>query len=133
MNTIFLDTVGLVALWDQRDQWHTAAKSCFAAQDPNTSRYITTSYVLVECANHAARRVYRPEVVKLREELIAAGDLFDPLLDEIRSAWEDYARGGVGTASLVDHISFAVMRRLGVTKAFTNDKHFTAAGFEILF
>jgi predicted nucleic acid-binding protein len=33
----------------------------------------------------------------------------------------------------VDHISFVVMRRLGVTKAFTNDRHFRAAGFEVLF
>jgi len=30
-------------------------------------------------------------------------------------------------------ISFAVMRRLAITEAFTNDKHFTAAGFQVLF
>jgi len=24
MNTVFLDTVGLVALWDEADQWHAA-------------------------------------------------------------------------------------------------------------
>jgi predicted nucleic acid-binding protein len=27
-------------------------------------------------------------------------------------------------------LSFAVMRRLGIAKAFTNDRHFRAAGFE---
>jgi len=34
---------------------------------------------------------------------------------------------------IVDCISFAVMRRLGLTEAFTNDQHFTAAGFTTLF
>jgi predicted nucleic acid-binding protein len=32
-----------------------------------------------------------------------------------------------------DHISFVVMRRLGITEAFTNDVHFQAAGFTTLF
>jgi len=33
----------------------------------------------------------------------------------------------------VDCMSFAVMPRLRITDAFTNDQHFRAAGFEILF
>ena len=36
-------------------------------------------------------------------------------------------------AGIVDHISFAVMRRLGIADAFTNDRHFKAAGFNTLF
>jgi predicted nucleic acid-binding protein len=30
-------------------------------------------------------------------------------------------------------VSFQVMRRLDVTEAFTNDKHFQAAGLTLLF
>jgi predicted nucleic acid-binding protein len=30
-------------------------------------------------------------------------------------------------------VSFAVMRRLGIQRAFTNDRHFREAGFETLF
>ena len=33
----------------------------------------------------------------------------------------------------VDLISFHVMRRLGLAEAFTNDRHFQAAGFVTLF
>ena len=36
-------------------------------------------------------------------------------------------------AGIVDQVSFVVMRRLGLTRAFTNDWHFRAAGFETLF
>lgn len=28
--TIFLDTVGLLAVWDESDQWHRAAQACFS-------------------------------------------------------------------------------------------------------
>ncbi|MFW6114411.1 MAG: hypothetical protein ACOC7K_01580, partial [bacterium] len=28
--TVYLDTVGLVALWDEADQWHAAAETAFA-------------------------------------------------------------------------------------------------------
>ena len=37
------------------------------------------------------------------------------------------------SAGIVDQVSFAVMRRLGITDAFTNDRHFKAAGFRALF
>jgi uncharacterized protein len=37
------------------------------------------------------------------------------------------------TNGIVDHVSFTIMRRLGISKAFTNDGHFRAAGFETLF
>jgi len=33
----------------------------------------------------------------------------------------------------VDHFSFAVMQRLGLKRAFTNDRHFAAFEFEPLF
>ena len=36
-------------------------------------------------------------------------------------------------AGIVDHVSFVVMRRLGISDAFTNDRHFKAAGFNTLF
>ena len=30
MNAAFLDTVGLLALWDTSDQWHQAAEQAFS-------------------------------------------------------------------------------------------------------
>jgi predicted nucleic acid-binding protein len=44
-----------------------------------------------------------------------------------------YKRGDAGQAGIVDLVSFAVMRRLDISQAFTNDKHFAAAGFLTLF
>jgi uncharacterized protein len=43
-----------------------------------------------------------------------------------------YDRGEAGEAGIVDHLSFRVMRRLGLSEAFTNDRHFQVAGFKML-
>ena len=43
------------------------------------------------------------------------------------------ARGLAAGAGLVDQLSFAVMRRLDLDDVFTNDRHFSAAGFRVLF
>lgn len=56
-----------------------------------------------------------------------------PTDDDWRQAWQAYERGGAGEAGIVDHVSFVVMRRLGIDTAFTNDRHFQAAGFTVLF
>ena len=56
-----------------------------------------------------------------------------PLPQEIEEAWAAYDRGEAGQAGIVNHVSFQVMRRLGISEAFTNDKHYQAAGFTVLF
>jgi uncharacterized protein len=63
----------------------------------------------------------------------SGGSLIVPTPDDQRAAWAAYQRGDAGQAGIVDHVSFAVMPRLGSIQAFTNDAHFRAAGFETLF
>lgn len=133
MKAVFLDTVGLIAIWDVRDQWHLLAVPVFDDLAAKDIRLITTPYVLMECANTAARKKYRTLVYALRETLGIAGDLYDPTPDELQQAWQDYQTGPIGSAGVVDRISFAVMKRLGITDAFSNDRHFHAAGFTPLF
>jgi predicted nucleic acid-binding protein len=71
--------------------------------------------------------------VTLRDELADYGNLIVPTEEEERLAWQSYVRGEAAQAGIVDQVSFAVMRRLGVSEAFTNDQHFQAAGFTVLF
>jgi len=133
MSAVFLDTVGLVALWDAADQWHAVAETAYALIVVDRRSFVTTRFVLLECGNTAARRPYRNRVSALREKLDLRGELVVPTEDDWKAAWEAYDRGEAAQAGIVDHISFAVMRRLGITQAFTNDRHFQAAGFETLF
>ena len=133
MRAVFLDTVGVLALLDVRDQWHAAAEQAWAQVLAEGAEFLTTNLVLVECANAAARRPYRAAVAELREALTAAGAVIEPPREDWEQAWQNYARGAAGNAGVVDHLSFLVMRRHGLTRAFTNDRHFIAAGFEALF
>ena len=133
MSAVFLDTVGLLALWDVADQWHVAAESAFSQLSHLRHSLVTTTFVLLECGNAAARRPYRAEVNRLREVLEKRDELIIPTTNDWTLAWEAFDRGESGQAGVVDHVSFVVMRRLAMKEAFTNDRHFQAAGFVTLF
>jgi predicted nucleic acid-binding protein len=133
VNTVFLDTVGLLALWDETDQWHDAAAAAMDHMQGEGVVAVSTTFVLLECGNAASRRPYRLAVDRLRRALDEAACLMRPTEDDWASGWSGFVRGDCGDAGIVDQISIAVMRRMGIAKAFTNDRHFQAAGLETLF
>lgn len=133
MNAVFLDTVGMLAMWDEADQWHAAANAAFEKLSADRRPVVTTTFVLLECGNAAARRPYRRVVVEWRDIMTVNDGLITPSDDDWSKAWIAYERSDSNQAGLIDHISFTVMRRLGLSQAFTNDRHFSAAGFESLF
>ncbi len=133
MNAVFLDTVGMIAVWDVADQWHAPAEVAYQKLLSQGRALVTTEMVLLECGNAASRRPYRPRVGALRKILIQSGLLISPTREEVEEAWTDYDRASAGGAGIVDHLSFLVMRRLGLNEALTNDDHFRSAGFVPLF
>lgn len=133
MNAVFLDTVGLLALWDCGDQWHAEAEAAYARIIAERIPFLTTTFVLLECGNAASRRSYRSKVAWLRRTLEQRGEVVVPTDEDWRLAWEIYEQEEAGQAGIVDHVSFIVMRRLGLTQAFTHDRHFQNAGFNVLF
>jgi predicted nucleic acid-binding protein len=133
MKTVLMDTVGLLALWEATDQWNAGAEHAMRALTASGARLITTSSILLECGNAASRKPYRKDVQELRETLAGDNRLVVPTNADMDLAWIEYARGTAGDAGIVDHISFVVMRRLGIIDVFSNDRHFRTAGFLTLF
>jgi len=133
MRRIFLDTAGLVALWDESDQWHEQATLAYGELLNAPFVAVTSPEVLLECANAASRRPYRESVCILRRELAKDDLIVAPDAGETDAAWNLYQARKSGTASVVDLLSFSIMRRLGIVEVFTNDKHFRAEGFRTLF
>src|SRR5262249_45943269 len=121
MSPVFLDTVGLIALWDTDDQWHTAAESAFERLVARRQSTVTLTLIPLECGKPAARRTFRSDVCALRQTLEHRNELIVPTEDDWSNAWAAYERGEAGQAGIVDHVSFVIMRRLGLTAAFTND------------
>jgi len=61
MSSVFVDSVGLLALWNSSDQWHGAAKNAFAQINDGRTRLLTTAFVLLECGNAASRTPFRSD------------------------------------------------------------------------
>ncbi len=133
MTLVFVDTVGMLAVWNRSDQWHQPARQAYLDLNPSETALFSTPFVLAECANAAARTPFRSEVDEFRKRLELSGTLIWPTPEEWDSAWVAFRRGEADQAGLVDHISFSVMRRMNILHAFTNDRHFRAAGFVPLF
>lgn len=130
---VFLDTVGIIATINRSDQWHTTASSAWDRLRREGLRPVTTSLVLAECGNAFARLPHRGLLCDFVARLESRSCIEFPTPDDWHLAWAAFREGAPGDAGLVDHVSFLVMRRLSIAKAFTNDRHFRAAGFEVLF
>jgi predicted nucleic acid-binding protein len=123
---VFVDTSALIALIDEDDHRHRDAATAFTWLARNAD-LVTHNYVLVEATAVAQRKFGATAVERLT----------DVILPVIRVIWVDQAthesalaahRAG-GSASLVDHVSFVVMRANGLRLAFAFDPDFYAAGF----
>ena len=125
---VFIDTSALIAILDEDDLHHSEAATMFRALLEG-SELVTHNYLHVEAVAMTTRRL----------GAAAAGTLIDALLPAMTTVWVDEAthqvalqahRADHGGTSLVDQVSFAVMRRLGIDTAFAFDVDFGARGFK---
>lgn len=132
MSRVFVDTSAVFALLSSDDGSHESARSVFQQLQAREAVLVTTSFVLVEVYALLARRMGLRAVRRFREE-------FAPLLDVV---WVDrhVLEGGLDLLvasdsrrlSLVDAVSFLVMRDQKLDQAFAFDRHFEVQGFEVL-
>ena len=123
---VFVDTSAFIALLDEDDDRHQEAAETFRWL-ASTATMVTHNYVQVETVAVAKRRL-GPSAV---ERLI---DMLFPLL---RTIWVDESlhTSAVallrteGSGSLVDQVSFIVMRHNAIDIAFAFDRDFQHQGF----
>lgn len=127
-NRIFIDTVYVVALISPRDQFHEQAIEI--ANQLTGYPLLVTDAVLLEVGNALARS-HKLEAVSVIEQFLAFEEVevvhLTPQL--FRQALAMYKTYQDKAWSLVDCISFVVMRQAGITSALTFDHHFEQAGF----
>ncbi len=128
----FVDTSALLAVLSSTDANHPAAARILRGLVAEDEALITTNYVVVEAFATAQHR-FGIDAVRTFQQDIA------PLLN-VHLVSQDEHDAGVGAVlaasrrqlSLVDCVSFEVMRRLGLNRAFCFDSHFDEQGFEVL-
>ena len=123
---VFVDTSALLAILDEDDRDHLVAAETFRSL-LESADLVTHNYVLVECLALVRRRLGRAAVVQLSDGILPAIDTI--WVDEALHQAALAAHLAAGSASLVDQVSFEVMRREELETAFTFDKDFEAQGF----
>lgn len=128
--SVFVDTSALFAVLDADDKNHEQAKHAWTNLITQGTELVCSSYVLVEIFALVQHRLGMKAVRVLQEDMA-------PML---HIEWVDSGTHDAGVAalltsgrrqlSLVDCVSFDVMRRLGAKVAFTFDSHFAEQGFE---
>lgn len=130
--SIFVDTSGFIAVLDRDDESHPDATKTWMDILTSEEVLVTTNYVLVETCALVQNRLGMKAIRVFKEDIV-------PVL---RIEWIDdtlhHTAMGIMLAavrkkmSLVDCVSFETMRLLGITTAFTFDKHFKEQGFMCL-
>lgn len=130
--SVFADTSGLFALAVRRNQHYVAAQELQRAFIAARTTFVTTNFVVAEL--HALM-LSRVGVVEANDLLAAIDASHTRIIrasedDEVvaRSIIQQYSGHGY---SLTDAISFAVMDRQGMRRAFTFDDHFRRFGITI--
>lgn len=131
---VFLDTVGLIALLNRDDVYHTEASRVFTHIGECGRSVMTTDMVLAEVGNGLARTSLRREVGLLIDELHTDQSATVIYADAVRfkDGLDLYRNRDDKDWGLIDCVSFALMKSMGTVDAFTADRHFEQAGFNCL-
>ncbi len=126
---IFVDTSAFFALLDRDDGNHRKARTAWDTILGPDNVLVTTNYVLIECFALLQSRLGIEAARGFQEDIV-------PLLNV---EWADAAvhKTGVGALlatgrrklSLVDCVSFEIMRHMGIKTVFSFDHHFQEQGF----
>jgi predicted nucleic acid-binding protein len=129
---IFTDTSALIAVLNKKDQYHDKAAATFHSILNGPSSLLITSHIFAETLTRIARRVSQQAAItagaRIRNEARIA--MVTPTHEALDQAWEIFQSYHDQQFSFVDCISFAVMREMDLSRAFSFDKHFQIMGFE---
>lgn len=133
---IFIDTSALIAYYNANDRHHREAAEVMRkierGEIPLTRFYIT-DYIFDETVTFIERVLKSHRLaLDVGEALLSSPFTTIVRIDEeaFKEAWRRFAEEE--GASFTDCSSFAVVDRLGIASAFTFDRHFKDAGFNIL-
>ena len=126
----YVDTSAFLAVLDAGDENHRQAREKWINLIVNEAIIVTSNYVLVETFALIQHRLGMEAVREFQDDIV-------PILT-IEWVHETIHQGGVTgllaagrkRLSLVDCVSFALMRQLGIKAVFAFGKHFREQGFQ---
>jgi predicted nucleic acid-binding protein len=130
--SVFIDTSALLALLDADEARHEEARAIWQRLLGADVPIATTNYVLVETYALAQRRLGTGAVRVLADDLLSVVDIEWIGRDVHERAASAVIAANRRDLSLVDAVSFEVMRQRSLNEAFAFDRHFGEAGFSLV-
>jgi uncharacterized protein len=127
----FVDTSALLAFLDRDAARHEEVVAS-SVELFRERRAITHNYVLIEAEALVHRRLGPAVARRLLEDVAPILEIVWVDADLHRHAVTEYLRSLRRRSSLVDHVSFELMRRRGVRSALALDRDFAREGFDLI-
>ena len=130
---IFVDTGAFLARYLPRDDDHDRATRSWKTLVRRKWKCYTSNFVLDETFTLLARRSSYSFAAERARTLYAsrALEILRPILEDEHEALVLFEKYADQEVSFTDCISFALMKRQHVRRAFAFDRHFKDAGFEL--
>ena len=131
LEDIFVDTSAWIALVDKDDSHHKEAASSYPSLLKNHRNLITSNLVIAETYIIILNELGHKPAIDFLEKLKVSPRILKVYSNEDIEAEGELilARYGDQDFSYTDAVSFVVMKRQKIKKAFSFDKHFLIAGF----
>ena len=134
MSGVFVDTGAWLALADRRDKYHGAATAVYPQLLQQHPRLVTTNLVIAESYALIRYRLGHEPGIRFLRSLRQSQRLLHLYPDETvelaaEQLLEKYADQDF---SLVDAVSFVVMRQHELAQVFAFDHHFQVMGFTLV-
>jgi predicted nucleic acid-binding protein len=130
---IYVDTGPFLARFVEQDQHHAAALRAWTEIERHSQRCITSNFVVNETMTLLARRASYDFAAERGRRLYGSKvfEILRPDRDDEIAALETFTKLADQRVSFTDCVSFALMKRHRLRRAFTFDRHFAAAGFQV--
>ena len=129
---VFVDTSAILAVLDAGDANHAQAKAMWEKTVSDGTELVCHNYILVETSAVILRRLGLEAVRVFEQDIVPVLRLVWVTREVHESAASAHLLASRRTLSLVDCVSFEIMRRTGIRSAFAFDRHFTEYGYEFL-
>ena len=129
---IFIDSSALLAVLDAGDAHHAAAKATWEKILNAGDVLLCHNYVLVETSALALRRLGTGAVRVFERDIVPVLKIMWVDRNIHNAAASAHLVAARRSLSLVDCVSFEIMRRAGIHAAFAFDRHFREFGYETI-
>lgn len=129
---ILIDTSAIYANLSSSEKNHEIASQTWKDHIKNDTRIFTPNYVIVETISLVQNRLGMRSIFEFQMKMVPFINIEWITASQHQEIMNNFQTANRRKLSLVDCASFVTMRRLGIQKVFTFDRHFADQGFQVL-